>query len=129
ALVRDEIRALHAYHVAPASGMVKLDAMENPYRLPPELASEMGALLAQVAINRYPDPTAPGLRRAIAEAMAVPAHLHMVLGNGSDELIQMISLALARPGAVALAPEPSFVMYRMSATAAGMRFVGVPLSA
>jgi histidinol-phosphate aminotransferase len=126
--VREEILELKAYHVAPASGMVKLDAMENPYRLPPELAARLGTHLAQVAINRYPDPTAPRLKELLRSVMGIPASLGLVLGNGSDELIQMLSLALARPGAAVLAPEPSFVMYRMSAIAAGMRYVGVPLA-
>ncbi len=126
--VREEILQLKAYHVAPAAGMVKLDAMENPYRLPEALADEMGALLARVAINRYPDPTAAALKASLRSAMGIPESLGMVLGNGSDELIQMLSLALARPDAVVLAPEPSFVMYRMSAIAAGMRYVGIPLA-
>lgn len=127
-LVREEVLALKAYHVAPAQGMVKLDAMENPYRLPEPLAARMGELLAGVAVNRYPDPVAADLKRRLRESMAIPERLEIVLGNGSDELIQIISLALARPGAVALAPEPSFVMYRLSAIAAGLRFVGVPLA-
>lgn len=127
-LVREEIQALKAYHVPPAEGMVKLDAMENPYRLPPELAARMGERLAEVAVNRYPDPAASRLKARLREAMGIPDALEVVLGNGSDELIQVISLALARPGAVALAPEPSFVMYRMSAIAAGMRYAGVALA-
>jgi histidinol-phosphate aminotransferase len=128
-LVRDEVRALSAYHVAPAEGLVKLDAMENPYRLPPELAARLGERLAGVAVNRYPDPAAPRLKRALRDAMGIADGLEIVLGNGSDELLQIISLALARPGAVALAVEPSFVMYRLAAIAAGMRYVGVPLAA
>jgi len=128
-LVRPEVLAMKAYHVAPSQGLVKLDAMENPYRLPPELAREMGERLAAVAVNRYPDPAAPRLKARLREAMAIPDALEVVLGNGSDEIIQIVSLALARPGAVVLAPEPSFVMYRMSALAAGMRYVGVPLAA
>jgi histidinol-phosphate aminotransferase len=128
-LVRPEILAQKPYHVASAAGMVKLDAMENPYRLPPELAREMGERLSAVAVNRYPDPRAPGLRARLRAAMGIPGELELLLGNGSDEIIQIVSLALARPGAVALAPEPSFVMYRMSAVAAGMRFEGVPLRA
>ena len=127
ALVREEILAMRAYHVAPARGMVKLDAMENPYGLPATLAEELGRRLAQVEINRYPDPVAAALKQRLRESMRIPGHLELVLGNGSDELIQMLSLALARPGAVALAPEPSFVMYRMSATIAGMRYAGVAL--
>jgi histidinol-phosphate aminotransferase len=126
-LVRDEVRALAAYHVSPATGLVKLDAMENPYRLPPELAAQMGARLAEVAINRYPDPAMPELKRRLREAMAVPEALDVLLGNGSDEILQIISLALARPGASAVFPEPSFVMYRMSAVAAGLNPVGVAL--
>jgi histidinol-phosphate aminotransferase len=127
-LVRPEIRALSAYHVAPAQGMVKLDAMENPFSLPPELAREMGARLGAVAVNRYPDPTAPTLKARLREAMAIAPHLDLILGNGSDEILQVIAMALARPGAVALAPEPSFAMYRLSAIACGMRYAGVPLA-
>ena len=128
-LVRPEVLAMRAYHVAPAQGMVKLDAMENPYRLPPELSAALGERLAAVALNRYPDPAAPALKRRLREAMCIPDALDVILGNGSDEIIQIVSLALARPGAVVLAPEPSFVMYRMSALAAGMRFEGVALRA
>jgi len=126
-LVREEIRALAAYHVAPAQGMVKLDAMENPYGLPEALAAQMGERLAKVAVNRYPDPTAPALKRRLREAMAIPDSLDIVLGNGSDEILQVVAMALARPGAVALAPEPSFAMYRLSAVACGLRYVGVAL--
>jgi len=129
ALVREEIRALQAYHVVPPEGLIKLDAMENPYRLPEPLAAEMGARLASVAVNRYPDPTGRALKARLREAMGVPAAHDILLGNGSDEILQIIALALARPGAVALAPEPGFAMYRLSAIAAGMRYVGVPLAA
>jgi histidinol-phosphate aminotransferase len=128
-LVRAEILALQAYPVAPAEGLVKLDAMENPYRLPPPLAAEMGARLAQVEVNRYPDPTARRLKSALRKAMAIPEGLDIVLGNGSDEILQIIALALAKPGAAVVAPEPSFVMYRMGAITAGLRYVGVPLKA
>ncbi|HET9650797.1 MAG TPA: histidinol-phosphate transaminase [Usitatibacter sp.] len=126
-LVRREVLALKAYHVPPAQGFVKLDAMENPYPLPPELAREMGERLARVAVNRYPDPTAPRLHEAVREAMRIPDSLDVMLGNGSDELLQIISVALSRKRAVALALEPSFVMYRATAIAAGLRFESVPL--
>jgi histidinol-phosphate aminotransferase len=105
-LVREEIRALQAYHVSPAAGMVKLDAMENPYALPEGLMAQVAERLAHAAINRYPDPNAPALKQSLREAMGIPEGLDIILGNGSDELLQIISLALARPGAVALAPEP-----------------------
>ena len=128
-IIRDEIRALTAYHVPDPDGMVKLDAMENPYRLPQELCRVLGEGVAGAALNRYPDPAARELKLRLRAAMQIPAAMELVLGNGSDELIQMLALAVARPGAVLLGLEPSFVMFRMIAAFAGMRYVGVPLNA
>ena len=59
----------------------------------------------------------------------MPADHGLVLGNGSDELISLLSVACAQAGAVALAPVPSFVMYEAFAKQTGMQFVGVPLTA
>ena len=127
-LVREEVLALTAYHVGEAAGMVKLDAMENPYALPQELRHEIAELLADAAINRYPNPQAPELKARLREAMAISEEFDILLGNGSDELIQIMVQALARPGAVVLAPEPTFVMYRIYALVNRMRYVGVPLA-
>jgi histidinol-phosphate aminotransferase len=127
-LVRPELCALSAYTVADAKGMIKLDAMENPYPLPDAVRARLDAALAEVAVNRYPDIAADRVKEALSRAFGIPPALGMMLGNGSDELIQLIAVALARPGAVMLAPEPSFVMYRLNAIHAGMRFVGVPLA-
>lgn len=126
-LVRPEILAAKAYHVAEAEGMVKLDAMENPYALPPDLRSALAERLARVELNRYPEPTGRLLRERLAEKMAVPAGMALLLGNGSDDLIQIVTLTLARPGAAVLFPEPTFAMYRANAVLSGMRPVGVPL--
>jgi histidinol-phosphate aminotransferase len=128
-LVRPEILELKAYHVAESEGMVKLDAMENPYQLPEALRRELAQALAGVELNRYPEPTGRKVRGLIARKLGVPAGMEVLLGNGSDDLIQMITFALARPGAAMLFPEPTFVMYRMNATLSGMRPVGVPLRA
>ena len=107
--------------------MVKLDAMENPYPLPDGLRRELAAALARVDVNRYPTPSPQKLRDAIARRMNVPAGMEVLLGNGSDELIQMLITALARPGAAMMYPSPTFVMYSMGATFSGMRAVPVPL--
>jgi len=128
-IIRDEIRALSAYHVPDAAGMVKLDAMENPYALPPAVRDEIAACVRDAALNRYPDPGARELKMRLRETMQVPAGMELVLGNGSDELIQMLALAVARPGAVMLGCEPSFTMFRMIAAFAGLRYIGVPLTA
>src|SRR3972149_5282715 len=126
-LVRPEIRALKAYHVPDATGLIKLDAMENPYSLPDAVKREWLAALQQVALNRYPDPDARRERECLRTALAVPDSMELLLGNGSDELIQIILMAVGRPGAVVLAPTPTFVMYEMIAAFAGMAFAGVPL--
>ena len=126
-LIRPEILALSAYHVAEPDGMVKLDAMENPYPLPERLRRELGEVLARVDLNRYPEPTGRKLRELLARKMEVPPGMELLLGNGSDDLIQMVSLALARPGAVAMYPAPTFVMYSLNALFTGMKGVGVPL--
>jgi histidinol-phosphate aminotransferase len=88
---------------------------------------ELAELLSRVELNRYPEPTGRKLRELIARRMNVPSGMELLLGNGSDDLIQIVSLALARPGAVMMYPAPSFVMYSMNATFTGMKGVGVPL--
>ena len=128
-VVREDIRALSAYHVADASGLIKLDAMENPYELPADLRGELGMLAASVSLNRYPDPEAAELRALLRRIMALPPGMDLLLGNGSDEIIQLVALACARPGAVMLGVEPSFAMFALVAQICGLRFVGVPLAA
>jgi histidinol-phosphate aminotransferase len=126
-LLRQEVLDLHAYHVPVSSGYIKLDAMENPYSVPPELCDEIAATVAAAAINRYPDPGATSLKEKIREVTGLPKAMEVLLGNGSDELIQLLAMAVNKPGAVLLSVEPSFVMYRMIATFTGMRYVGIPL--
>ncbi|MCP4042106.1 MAG: histidinol-phosphate transaminase [Gammaproteobacteria bacterium] len=126
-LIRPEVRELSAYHVPDAGSMVKLDAMENPYPWPGELKEEWLRALEGISANRYPDPAARNLNARIRQAMGVPDGLEVLLGNGSDELIQLILMAVARPGCVILAPEPTFVMYRILSRVLGLNFVGVPL--
>jgi histidinol-phosphate aminotransferase len=127
ALVRPEVRAQKAYVVAPAEGMIKLDANENALPLPDAVKVRVAAALARVPLNRYPDGTADAARITLRRALRIPDALGLIVGNGSDELIQLIVSALARPGATVIAPEPTFVMYRVNALNMGMRFVGVAL--
>lgn len=128
-VIRQDIQDMHAYAVQPSAGLVKLDTMENPYRLPQALQQALGARLAAVAINRYPGERNEDLKAALARFAQMPGDCALMLGNGSDELISLLSLALDRPGAVFMAPLPGFVMYGMSAALQGVRFVGVNLDA
>jgi len=127
--IRPEVAALTAYHVPPAEGLIKLDAMENPYPLPAELVDLWLERLRGVALNRYPDPEAVALKARLRAVTGLPEDQGLLLGNGSDEIIQMLALAVGGPGRVVLAPEPGFVMYRMIARFTGMDYVGVPLAA
>jgi histidinol-phosphate aminotransferase len=130
-VVRDDVRSMRAYHVPDATGLIKLDAMENPFSLPPDLARELGERLARVALNRYPPADPAGFKRRLAESMGLEPGKALMLGNGSDELIHLMIQACARHQAsastVVLAPTPTFVMYELFARLDGCRFVGVPL--
>ncbi len=125
--IRPEVRAASAYHVPEPQGLIKLDAMENPYTWPEHLKDEWLQRLKEVNLNRYPNPAPRDLMGRLRDVMNVPVNVDILLGNGSDELIQIIIVALAAPERSLLAPEPTFVMYRASAEVHGMHFVGVPL--
>ncbi|MBP3981647.1 histidinol-phosphate transaminase [Acidovorax sp. JG5] len=135
ARIRPDVRAMHAYRVQPAAGLLKMDAMENPFGLPPALQAELGQRLGALELNRYPGPRNDDLRAALARHAGMPDGNALILGNGSDELISLVSLACALPPEanggkrpVALAPVPGFVMYAMCAQLQGLDFVGVPLT-
>jgi histidinol-phosphate aminotransferase len=125
---RQDVQSMHAYAIQPSAGMVKLDAMENPHRLPDELQAELGRRLGALALNRYPGERVNDLRAALARYAEMPDGFDIMLGNGSDELISLIAMACDVPGACILAPVPGFVMYAMSAQLQGLKFVGVPLT-
>jgi len=127
--IRADVQFMHAYAVQDARGLLKLDAMENPYGLPPALQAALGERLGALALNRYPGPRGADLQRALAAYAGLPGGFGLMLGNGSDELISLLAMACDLPDAAILAPEPGFVMYAMSARLQGLRFVGVPLTA
>ncbi len=148
--LRQDVKSMHAYAIQDASGMVKLDAMENPYTLPLHLQQALGARLGAAAINRYPGARVEELKRALMAYAQVPSGFGIVLGNGSDELISLLAMACDVPqnptqngpkdastahggespaAPVVMAPVPGFVMYAMSAQFQGLQFVGVPLTA
>ena len=126
--IRQDIQSMHAYAIQESDGMVKLDAMENPHRLPPDLQEELGRRLGALALNRYPAGRINVLRQALASYAGMPEGFDIMLGNGSDELISLLALACDVPGASILAPLPGFVMYAMSAQLQGLAFHGVPLT-
>jgi len=133
--IRQDVQGMHAYAIQDSKGMVKLDAMENPHRLPAELQEALGRRLGALALNRYPDGRVNDLRQALAAYAGMPEGFDIMLGNGSDELISLLAMACdvpvasGQPKPSILAPLPGFVMYAMSAQLQGLDFVGVPLTA
>ena len=125
--IRHDLQDMQAYTVQNATGMVKLDAMENPHHLPEHLQALLGERLGKVAINRYPGNRIDDLKQAIAQHAGLPTGQSLMLGNGSDELISLLSMACQLPGASVLAPEPGFVMYAMSAKLQGLNYIPVSL--
>ncbi|WP_082391714.1 histidinol-phosphate transaminase [Neisseria sp. 83E34] len=128
-IIRSDIQAMTAYAVADVpSNCIKLDAMEMPYRYPDELKTQLGKLLAEAPENLYPNPATSGLQEALRQTFGIYDAADIALGNGSDELIQLLTMLVAKPGAKVLALEPSFVMYRHNARLFGLEYVGVPLN-
>jgi histidinol-phosphate aminotransferase len=126
--LRADVQGMHGYAVQPSAGFVKVDTMENPFRLPPALRQALGERLADVALNRYPAERGDVLRAELAKHARMPEGCDIMLGNGSDELISLLTLAADVPGNVVMAPLPGFVMYELSARLQGLKFVGVPLT-
>ena len=128
ARLRPELKAMSVYQVPDAGGLIKLDAMENPYQWSDEINTLWLRYLSQAAINRYPDPDPEGLKQQLKQQFG-PQHenIDLLLGNGSDELIQLLVLAVAKPGASVLTVAPSFSMYQLIAEMLGVSCHCVPL--
>lgn len=126
--IRSDVQATQAYVVAPSHGMLKLDAMENPQGMPQALLDELAQKLKAAELNRYPAPKASALEAALRACTPIPKAAHVLFGNGSDELIDLIIRACCMPGDVVLSPVPTFVMYAAYSQWSHARFVGVDLN-
>jgi len=136
---RDDIELLNEYEVPDSKGMVKLDAMENPYdhevsletNVTPSIDYQTTAFEdffgAYVNINRYPDANCENLRKALLKKYGLGKKYDSIIGNGSDELIQLICLAFLKPDNIILCPQPSFSMYKKISQVLGLKYEEVPL--
>jgi histidinol-phosphate aminotransferase len=122
-LIKPAVRKLAAYHVDETKVRIKLDAMENPFPLPAAVRREIAKIAGSVPVNLYPDPSAKELKKSIAALWGMKPD-QMILGNGSDELIQAIILAFGGP---VLVPVPTFAMYDITSRALAQKVVEVPL--
>lgn len=123
--IRKEIKASRGYPVERApEGAIRLDAMENPFDLPPLVHQRLGEEIATLPLNRYPDGEARELKQVLGSVLEMQEDC-IFLGNGSDEIL--LNIFLSTPGPILLA-EPTFSMYRVLAQIADRKVIGFPMS-
>ena len=128
-LIPERVRQGAAYQVQDATGMIKLDAMENPFVWPSYLRTQYAQRLANCSLNRYPDPYAINVRAPLRQWMKIPESLDILFGNGSDEIIALLISSLIGSGRSVCAPDPSFVMFSALANQYSVTFEALPLDA
>ena len=126
-LIPERVRQGAAYQVQDATGMIKLDAMENPFVWPSYLRAQYAERLANCSLNRYPDPYAINVRAPLRQWMKIPESLDILFGNGSDEIIALLISSLIGSGRSVCAPDPSFVMFSALANQYSVTFEALPL--
>ncbi len=107
---------------------LKLNTNENPYPPSPKVAEAISAALADHRLRRYPDPVGKVFRETAAQLHGVSPEM-ILAGNGSDDLLTIITRAFAGPGDVILSPTPSYILYRTLAELQGARIVEIPFNA
>ena len=127
ALIPARVLCTDVYKVSDATGMIKLDAMENPYDWPAELRSKLADRLALCSLNRYPDPYALAIRSPLRRWMQIPESLDLLFGNGSDEIIALLVSNFIGSDRSVCAPDPSFVMFEVLAKQYSVPFKALPL--
>lgn len=126
---KPHIQSLPAYKPAklltgPAADLVKLSSNENPLGPSPKAVAALHA--AVTSVHRYPDSGSLALRQALAEHAALGVE-HVTCGNGSDELILLLCLALLEPGDEVVMAQGTFISYLLRTLELDARPVRVPL--
>ncbi len=116
--VSKNVRSISPYSVPRIECAVKLDGNESPYDLEGEEKLLLSERLAELPVNRYPDPEALGVRSALSRTVGFPTD-GILLGNGSDEIIQMIIEVFGGKSGCVLVPSPTFSMYRITSLILG----------
>jgi len=124
--LRSDIKNIDAYHVPVSKDMIKLDAMESPFGVPEDLKVEFLKCIEQSEVNRYPEADPSPLKDTLRSLMDIPDEFGILLGNGSDELIQLLALACSKDDLI-MSFEPSFVMYELVSKYVNLEYFGVQL--
>ena len=124
--LRSDIKNIDAYHVPVSKDMIKLDAMESPFGVPEDLKVEFLKCIEQSEVNRYPEADPSSLKDTLRSLMDIPDEFGILLGNGSDELIQLLALACSKDDLI-MSFEPSFVMYELVSKYVNLEYFGAQL--
>jgi histidinol-phosphate aminotransferase len=125
-LLAKEIFQQSGYSAPELTSAIKMDANENPFTIQEPLKRKLLEEMSRVDLNRYPAAGAPELRERFAGYFGVNNNMIM-MGNGSDELIQILCMALRGKIKGVLIPVPTFSMYKIIAVNTGNKVVEVPL--
>lgn len=106
---------------------IKLNTNENPYPPSPRVAEAIARALADGRLRRYPDPVGTAFRESAARLHGVDPSM-ILAGNGSDDLLTIVTRAFVGPGDLIVYPTPSYILYRTLAQLQDARFVEVPFS-
>src|SRR3954447_12808050 len=104
---------------------LKLNTNENPYPPSPRVFDAVRAALTGDRLRKYPEPLGHTFRRAAAEVLHVDPEA-ILIGNGSDDILTILTRTFVPEGGLIVSPTPSYSLYRSLAEIQGARFVAVP---
>lgn len=126
-LIKPEVRRLSPYTLKAFPCRIKLNQNESPFDLPARMKDELIERIRGLEWSRYPKLIPEELHTALAATLHLNEGTNVLVGNGSDELIQMILLVLAAPGTKVVIPAPTYSPYRLISTVTGATVIEVPL--
>lgn len=127
---RSNVNAMAAYQPGEQpsfkSSVIKLNSNENPYPPSPKAIEALRAIDAD-HLRRYPNPFANEFRQAVSQVLGVPSDW-VIVGNGSDDLLNIVIRACTEPGRKVVYPAPTYVLYETLTTAQSAELVEIPYS-
>src|SRR5690349_1908663 len=127
-MIRPNIRAMDGYVPGeqPRDGaFIKLNTNENPYPPSPRVFEAIRDVLTGDRLRKYPDPVGTAFRQTAGRVLGVDPDA-ILIGNGSDDVLTMVTRAFVPEGGLVVSPTPSYLLYRTLAELQGARFTAVP---